>query len=241
MRGGAETEVLKKYKKEDPVSYTLGSFPTWELLKAAPERCERILYSPDYTGDAELKRAAEARGIPCCADRKSVERVSGKGNVYVVGVFRKGENALLTSRCHAVLVNPSDMGNVGTILRTAAGLGGIDAALIAPCADLYDPRTVRASMGALFRVKTAVFESFEEYRSRYPDRAVYPFMLEGSRLLGEIPKPEGDFSLVFGNEAAGLPPFFQKAGQSVRIPMSGDVDSYNLAVSAAIGLYSFLY
>ncbi len=234
-------EILKRYRREDPYSYTLGSFPTYELLKAAPERCERILYSPAYTGVKELCAAAAERGIPCLEDAKSVARVGGKGNVYVVGVFRKGEDKPLVSRCHVVLVNPSDMGNIGTILRTAAGLGEVDAALIAPCADLYDPKTVRASMGALFRVRTAVFESFEAYRKAYPDRALYPFMLEGSRLLGETPKPEGSFSLIFGSEASGLPPSFREVGQTVRIPMTDQVDSYNLAVSAALGLYSFLY
>ena len=234
-------EILKKYRREDPFSYTLGSFPTYELLKVAPERCERILYAPSFTGAEELRREADKRGVPCYEDAKSVERVSGKGNVYAVGVFRKGEEQTLTSRCHVVLVNPADMGNVGTVLRTAAGLGETDVALIAPCADLYDPKTVRASMGALFRVRAAVFESFDEYKAAYPGRSFYPFMLDGSRLLEEIPRPKGAYSLVFGSEAAGLPPSYRETGQSVRIPMTDRVDSYNLAVSVSIGLYAFLH
>ena len=233
-------EILKKYKREDACSYTLGSFPTYELLRAAPERCEKILYAPSFTGADELCAAAGRQGIPCLEDGKSVERVSGKGNVYVVGVFRKEDGRKLTSRCHVVLVNPADMGNVGTVIRTAAGIGEADVALIAPCADLYDPKTVRASMGALFRIRTGVFESFEAYREAYPGRELYPFMLEGSGLLGEVPRPAGDFSLIFGSEAAGLPPSYRGIGRSVRIPMTEKVDSYNLAVSAAIGLYAFL-
>ncbi|MBR5743111.1 MAG: TrmH family RNA methyltransferase [Clostridia bacterium] len=232
---------LKKYRKEDAYSYTLGSFPTYELINASPERCERVLYDPGFTGKDDLIREAAKRGIPSFEDPKSIARISDKGNVRAVGVFRKGEPETLSSRCHAVLVNPSDMGNVGTILRTAAGFGGVDVALIAPCADLYDPKTVRASMGALFRVRAAVFPSFEEYAAAYPERLFYPFMLEGSESLRDAEKPEGDFSLVFGNEASGHPDSFRTIGKTVRIPMTPAVDSYNLAVSVAIGLYAFLF
>ena len=48
------------------------------------------------------------------------------------------------------------------------------------------------------------------------------------------------FTLIFGNEASGLPPEFARMGQSVLIPQTNEVDSLNLSVSVGIGVYSFM-
>lgn len=133
------------------------------------------------------------------------------------------------------------MGNIGTIIRTAVGIGDFDLILIEPCADIFNPKTVRASMGALFRINFAVYREFNDYLEKYGRREFYPFMLDGSVPLSEIRKPTSPYTLVFGNEASGLSPEFNKTGQSVRIDQNNDIDSYNLGVSAAIALYTFKY
>ena len=138
-----------------------------------------------------------------------------------------------------VLHRPGDGGNVGTILRTALGLGIEDVALIRPCADVFDPKVVRASMGSLFRLRVRVYDTFGEYREAYPDRPLYPFMLDASVPLGEIREVPPAYTLVFGNEGSGLPPEFAAMGQAVRIESSDKVDSLNLAIAAAIGIYRF--
>ncbi len=232
-------ERLKKYKRGDAFSYTLGAFPTFELLEAAPERAESILFHPDYDGKEKLIALAEKQKVPVFEDKKTIERLSDKGNCFVAGVFKTEYTPVLSERRHVLLVNPSDMGNLGTIIRTSAGFDGTDVAMIAPCADPNDPKTVRASMGAVFRVRVAVFDSIEAYLYAYPGRKLYPFMLKGSVPLGEAEKPEGDYTLVFGNEATGLPDRYADMGEALRIPMGNKVDSYNLACSVAMGLYAF--
>ncbi len=154
-------------------------------------------------------------------------------------MFGKFADRLSAEQPHVVLHRPGDGGNVGTILRTALGLGLEDAALIRPCVDVFDPRTVRSSMGSLFRMRVRVYDSFEEYRADYPERPLYPFMLDASVPLGEIRKIPGTYSLVFGNEGSGLPAEFASLGQAVRIESNDKVDSLNLAVAAAIGIYHF--
>ena len=232
-------EKIKKYHRDDPNSYTLGSFPTYELLESKPELVKKVIYSPEYDGTEKLLAFTKKLGVPCFEEPQSIRRISDKGNVYVAALFQKPELEALKSDTHVLLVNPSDMGNLGTIIRTAAGMGGCDIAMISPCADLYDPRTVRASMGALFRIRTAVYPSLEEYRKCYPEYALYPFMLKGSVELGKLAEAKKKRTLVFGNEATGLPDEYAAYGQSVRIPMSSLVDSYNLAISVGIGLYAF--
>ncbi|MBR4867127.1 MAG: TrmH family RNA methyltransferase [Clostridia bacterium] len=232
-------EKIKKYHRVDPNSYTLGSFPTYELLESKPELVKKVIYSPEYEGTEKLLAFTKKLGVPCFEEPQSIRRISDKGNVYVAALFQKPEREALKSDTHVLLVNPSDMGNLGTIIRTAAGMGGCDIAMISPCADLYDPRTVRASMGALFRIRTAVYPSLEEYRKCYSEYALYPFMLKGSVELGKLAEAKKKRTLVFGNEATGLPDEYAAYGQSVRIPMSSLVDSYNLAISVGIGLYAF--
>ena len=65
-------------------------------------------------------------------------------------------------------------------------------------------------------------------------------MLDAALPLEEAASAKKEpYSLVFGNEGAGLPPEFASMGQSVIIPNSDEIDSLNLSVAAAIGVYAF--
>ena len=142
---------------------------------------------------------------------------------------------------HIVLVNPSDSGNMGTILRTALGFGLTNIAIICPAVDSDDPRVTRASMGAAFSMNVRHFDSFEQYRAEFGERQLFPFMLTGAVSLDEaVKKVSGPFSLVFGNEATGLPDVFASYGVSTLIEHSGKIDSLNLAIAAGIGMYAFM-
>ena len=66
-------------------------------------------------------------------------------------------------------------------------------------------------------------------------------MLDGAIELEQaVAQKQSPFSLIFGNEASGLPPEFAKMGTSVLIPQTREVDSLNLSVSVGIGVYSFM-
>ena len=169
---------------------------------------------------------------------KALSRLSGKDNCYAAAVFSKEQSQLESDRSHLVLHHPSDSGNLGTMLRTALGFGYLDIALIRPCADVFHPHVVRASMGAIFSLRIREYENFEDYRSSYPKHHLYPFMLKGSvPLYQAAASPAVPFSIVFGNEGSGLPDSFLDCGTPVRIPHSGKIDSLNLSVTAAIGMY----
>ena len=136
----------------------------------------------------------------------------------------------------------SDSGKVGTAIRSLIGFGVHDVAVIKPCVDVFDPHVLRASMGAFYKMRVHVYDTFEEYRAQHPDRALYPFMLDGAKTLTEVaPTAKPPFSLVFGNEQTGLPPHFATLGQSVFIPQSREIDSLNLAVAVSVGTFVFLH
>ena len=233
---------LEAYRTELDYSYAPGIFPSMECLLHRPECVRRILLHSAAAGREGAGRLAElaaARGIRTEEADRALSRISGKENCYAAAVFAKFRDTLRGDRPHVVLHRPGDSGNVGTILRTALGLGLQDAALIRPCVDVFDPRTVRASMGSLFRMRVRVYDHFEEYRREFPQRPLYPFMLDASVPLGQIREIPEVYSLIFGNEGSGLPAEFAAAGQPVRIESNDQVDSLNLAVAAGIGIYHF--
>ena len=234
---------LKKYAKKMEHSYTFGAFPTIELLKNQPQHVLKVLLHPDMNSEAQLtiiSGLCEKHGIPLEWSAKTVEKLRDKENIFAIGVFAKYSNTLDCEKNHVVLVNPSDMGNMGTIIRTSIGFGIENLAIIEPGVDVFNPKVVRASMGSLFQLNFCYFESFEEYKEKAGKRRMYPFMLKGAVPLQELKRDKGEiYSLIFGNEATGLPDSFAQEGQSVVIRHTDHIDSLNLALATGIGIYEF--
>lgn len=235
-----KNSIIKPYKKDFSYSYTSGTYATIELLKALPGKVGTIFIHSAFNGSRELETLCLKNKVPVVFDDRPFQRVNQKENSYVLGLFEKYSMRLSSEKPHLVLVNPSDMGNLGTVIRTMAGFGISNLAIIEPAADFWNPKTVRASMGSLFSVNVQEYDSFESYRAEHGSHAVFPFMLDGKLVLktDNCPK-EKLFSLVFGNEATGLPAHFHGAGQSVKLFQSRSIDSFNLAIAAGIGMFIF--
>jgi TrmH family RNA methyltransferase len=231
---------LKKYERDAPYAYSFGVFPTLELLRFQSKFTEQVLIHS--AGDAnsginKIKALCKTARIPCIVDDRQVERLSPRENTYAIGTFTKYRTPLSLTADHLVLVSPEDMGNLGTALRTMLGFGIANLALIRPAVDYFDPRVVRASMGALFQANLAYHTSFEDYRAAFPTRHLYPFMTDGAVDLRAV-QFQQPYSLIFGSESAGLPEAFHTCGTSVRISHQGAIDSLNLSIAIGIGLYA---
>ena len=235
-------ELPRKYKKEFEHSYALGPFPTFELLRCRPEQVRAVYASPAFREGDKLQALCRETGVPYLVWERALERISQKEVLYAAGEFNKYEGTLREDRPHVALVNPSDMGNLGTIQRTLLGFGIEDLAIIGEtAADCWHPKAVRASMGAVFRLEVEHFPDFPAYLARFGEgREIFPFMLDGGTVLTPESCPRCErYTLVFGNEATGLPPEFQGYGKSLFIDQTDAVDSLNLAVSVAIGSFLF--
>lgn len=229
------------YKKEQPIGYAPGVFPSMELAKHAPQQWRGLLVHPEglrNQGVKQLMDMARDRGIPVEEAPRALARIAGKDNCYAAAVFEKWDAPLMDGH-RLVLVSPSDMGNLGSNLRTALGLGIRDVALIRPAADAFDPRAVRASMGALFAMRIAYYDDFDAYAQR-ENRPKYFFRLANALPLSQIVPDGRAADYVFGNEASGLPEELLGLETGVRIEQNGAVDSLNLSVAVGIGLYHFL-
>lgn len=234
-------EAVKPYKKSYLYSYTLGAFPTIEMIKNKAEIVKEVIISSDLNDTEIITNLCNKNQIKLSVNDKLVSKLSDKENVYIIGIFDKFEGSLMRERSHIVLVNPGNMGNLGTILRTAVGFGIKDIAIIEPAADVYNPKVVRASMGALFHMNVKHYATFDEYIAEYGENhELFPFMLDAEKkLVPGIYKGEKPFTLIFGNEASGLPKEFHNYGTSVLIPQSKDVDSLNITVAVSVAAYVF--
>lgn len=231
---------FKRYRKDDPVSYSLGITLTFELLRYKTEYVNKVyVHSAMKEGDTydKLRTICREAGIPILQTDKIFHVLSQKENCYVIGEFRKFPGKLQKDASHIVLVNPSNAGNMGTIMRSALGFELNQMAIVRPAVDAFDPKVVRASMGAIFSTEFQYFDTFEEYQQQFGDRELYPFMLQAQIKLPQI-HPSGIYSLIFGNEATGLPGEFLNIGTSVIIPHSDRIDSLNLPIAASIAMYA---
>ncbi len=227
------------YKKENQTSFAMGAFPTVELLKARPNIVRRIYTHRDIKPSAEVDSILEYASklqIQVLDGTRIIERVSGKENIYIMAEFDKFSDNIQQGD-QIVLHNPSDYGNVGTILRTALGFGVKNIIFIKPCVDVFNPKVIRASMGAIFSLNIVEYESMQEYLNANPSIAKYLFMLDGTQTLQTLKFAKDDKALIFGNEARGLPADFKQYGTPIFIKQSNKIDSLNLAISVAISLY----
>ena len=232
------TMKLHRYRHEDEVSYALGMTLTMEMLLTIPQHTKQIFISESIEeGEAfrRLQELCKAKSIPIETNEKAFNILSPKGNCFVIGVFRKFQSNLNVGS-HIVLVNPSDAGNIGTIIRTALGFGMPSISLICPAVDIFDPKVVRASMGAIFHSQFNYYNSFEEYCDKFATQNHYAFMLQSSVPIGEVNflKP---YSLIFGNEATGLPDSYADSCQAIVIPHAKTIDSLNLPIAAGIAMF----
>jgi tRNA G18 (ribose-2'-O)-methylase SpoU len=143
-----------------------------------------------------------------------------------------------------ILDRPSSPGNLGTVIRSSDALGAHGVVISGHSADLYEPRTIRASQGSVFALPVV----------RVAGPAVVAAWLASSayrpRIIGA--DPDGDteiadarlqppVALVAGNERAGMSHAFRElCDELVRIPLPGSADSLNLTAAVSICLYEIV-
>ncbi len=138
-----------------------------------------------------------------------------------------------------LLESVRDPGNLGTVIRSAVALGVGRIVMSADCADIYNPKTIRAAMGGLFRADILRIENrlMPEYISilRRSGRRVFAAALDAeAAVLGEFDTARGD-CFVIGNEGHGLSgEVISACDRSVIIPMREGCESLNAAAASVI-------
>ncbi len=187
-----------------------------------------------------LIEEAPVRPLQVFEDTGQVRRTSAlKTPTGPVGVFpfldMPAEQLLSTTERIVLLHGVQDPGNVGTVIRSAHAFeAGV--ALSRGCADLYNPKTVRATMGSVFHASVARDLDSLDFlkragRSGFASVAAVPEEGEAPRSL-----PSGRLVISVGAEGAGLPKEIVEACES-RVTIPSLAASLNAAIAAAILLY----
>lgn len=138
-----------------------------------------------------------------------------------------------------ILDGVSEPGNLGTIIRTAEAAGVEAILLCGDCADIYNPKTVRATMGSLFRVPLLFGGREELLQLKENGFCLLAAALDGTEENIVFP-PNTKRAVVIGNEAHGVSEdVLRLVDTRLRIPMHGKVESLNAAVAAGILMYRF--
>ena len=138
-----------------------------------------------------------------------------------------------------VLDNLQDPGNLGTIVRTAEG-AGVDAVFMSKdCVDIYNPKTIRSTMGSIYRVPFIYIEDIPNLLDVFKQNGIqsYAAHLDGKNAYDQENYKEGT-AILIGNEGNGLrEEVWKNADVLVRIPMCGQVESLNAAIAASVLMF----
>lgn len=138
------------------------------------------------------------------------------------------------------LCSVRDPGNLGAVIRCAAAFGIDRIIMTNDCADIYSPRTVRAAMGSLFRLKITVvtdpFAAVEAF-SELGRRVLAAELRPGALALGEVGLSARDVIMI-GNEGHGIPAELSSlCSASVYIPISENTESLNASSAATVFMW----
>lgn len=141
--------------------------------------------------------------------------------------------------CFLILEDIQDPGNLGTILRTGEGAGVTAVIMSRNTVDVYNPKTIRSTMGSIYRVPFLYADDLETVVEQLKDKgvSVYAAHLQDSTDYCRLSYEEGCAFLI-GNEGNGLSEQLSaSATRYIKIPMRGKVESLNAAVAASILMY----
>lgn len=209
---------------------------------------ESFAIQADSARKLEQCRQTETNGTVCRIEtvseevfRKISDTMTPQGILCVMEQthYNKKELYEAKSPLWVILEDLQDPGNVGTIIRTGEGAGITGVILTKGCVDIYNPKTIRATMGSIYRVPCFYTDNLpgeiEELQKRQVK--VHAAHLRGEAWYDELTYREGTAFLI-GNEGNGLrAETAALANAYLKIPMHGRVESLNAAAAASVLMY----
>lgn len=170
---------------------------------------------------------------------KKISTTDSAPDAVAVGIKKHYDNSILKSAKKVVLLeNIKDLGNLGTILRTSTAFGA-DAVVLfgSECADLYNPKCVRSSVGNLWKIPVLYIRDIHELEKYFSDFQKIATLPRAEKYLKDFRCTEKCL-IMFGSEADGLSDeLVNFSTDSVKIEMASSVESLNLSISCAVVLY----
>lgn len=139
------------------------------------------------------------------------------------------------------LDNVQDPNNIGAILRSAEAFGVNGVIMSDDCCDVFNPKVVRGSMGAVFRLPVLITDSLGAWFSAHPQINTYAAVVDDNAQRVTDISFKTPCAVVVGNEGNGIRPETLGACKSkITIPMNGKAESLNASVAAAILIWEMV-
>ena len=217
MRSGAELEAL---------------YLTEQALEKSRKICEKLI---DYAGKTFLLSAALFAHIS--------DTQTPQGVLAVIKTLDKNAHfdTIKNGGKFLALDNVQDPNNLGTILRSAEAFGVSGVVMSADCCDVLNPKVVRGSMGAVFRLPILSVDSLPEWMAQVPQLHTYAAVVDAAAQKVTETVFEEPCAVVIGNEGNGIRPETVRACRHrITIPMNGKAESLNASVAAAILIWEMV-
>ena len=244
-----EIKGLSKQKKARDVQGLFVTEGKKLFLEAPEDRIVQVLMTREFAEEHPDLVARIPAGVPALLDMERgrfMEVADTRAPQGVLTVVRKEEPSMeaylagcRTSPFFLLLENLQDPGNAGTILRTAEA-AGVDAVFVTEgSVDLYAPKTIRATMGSIYRVPHFYVPDAFSFLKKMSTMGVtsYAAHLRGTSVYTDCTFSGGTL-LIIGNEGNGITDVTADAADVLmKIPMAGRVEALNAAMAAGILMY----
>lgn len=227
---------------------------THELFIAEGEKLCRELLESNYQTEYIVVRTPITPAIQTIAHEfslRGIEMYEANDHVFgqisdahspqgILAVVHYPQSQETITERIIILDGIADPGNAGTIIRTADWFGFDTVLFTGNSVHRFNPKTVRATMGSLWRVNLLQTDDAEQFISEHlVDYTLYGASLRAERLLSDC-IPNGKYGIVFGSESHGISPETRALlTHEYSIPAAGTAESLNVSVAAGISLYHF--
>jgi len=215
----------RKMAEEIPANWLKKTYVSESFLQAN----ESFLANWDYevVSDSVFKAVSDTQtpqGILCLVKKPE----------YELEQLLAGEDTHLL-----ILESIQDPGNLGTMLRTGEGAGISGVIMNQTTVDLFNPKTIRSTMGSIYRVP---FYVAQDLKGTIQDLKKRGISVYAAHLKGTLSYDEPDYkkptAFMIGNEGNGLSDEIADCADTyIKIPMQGQVESLNAAISATLLMY----
>ncbi|MBP3462537.1 MAG: RNA methyltransferase [Tyzzerella sp.] len=214
------------------------------FVEVPKERVEKVYVSENFYNKKKQELNWEEFPIEILSDsvfKHVSDTQTPQGVLCIVKQEKQDLDSLLNieNPHFMVLDNLQDPGNMGTIIRTAEG-AGVDAVFMSrDCVDIFNPKTIRSTMGSIYRMPFIYIEEIVPLLEEFRKKGIksYAAHLDGKNSYDQEDYCKGT-AILIGNEGNGLrDEVAEKADIWVRIPMEGQVESLNAAIAASVLMF----
>lgn len=244
--------LLKKSKERKSAKTFVVEGPRM-VVEAPVETLKAVYVAESFKNNAENEAVLQELHSKCTQVNAIYEIVADhvfkgvsdtqtpQGIMAVVSMPEYDLNQLLNGEKTHLLILESiqDPGNLGTMVRTGEGAGVTGIIMNKTTVDLFNPKTIRSTMGSIYRVPFYVTDDLANTLKELQGKGI---SLYAAHLKGEHSYDEEDYTLgcgfLIGNEGNGLSDEIANLADTyIKIPMEGQVESLNAAISATLLMY----